>query len=212
MDLAEEDDSSKSSLKLLLRMDPNKKLHGKYKDHNAIEILFQLYKDVPEEVAQEMVPAPHPHTRRRRLLPSAAAPRSPVGLSVRPQVVLGFVCEADYKLVAKAIRHRVTAIKRQREKQRRLLEEEPEMPSDRAETTQSASVDAMPTNQVCFCCPRELRKVRLGASCWQFEGVSNTVALPHSTDSSPEQNEGGSDAVAAIFVWTHTYFLTFISF
>lgn len=58
VDLAEEDDSSKSSLKLLLRMDPNKKLHGKYKDHNAIEILFQLYKDVPEEVAQEMVPAP----------------------------------------------------------------------------------------------------------------------------------------------------------
>lgn len=60
VDLAEEDDSSKSSLKLLLRMDPNKKLHGKYKDHNAIEILFQLYKDVPEEVAQEMVPAPPP--------------------------------------------------------------------------------------------------------------------------------------------------------
>lgn len=37
--------------------------------------------------------------------------------------MLGFLCEADYKLVAKAIRHRVTAIKRQREKQRRLLEE-----------------------------------------------------------------------------------------
>lgn len=33
------------------------------------------------------------------------------------------MCEADYKLVAKAIRHRVTTIKRQREKQRRLLEE-----------------------------------------------------------------------------------------
>lgn len=39
------------------------------------------------------------------------------------QVVLGFVCKADYNVVAKAIRHRVTAIKRQREKQRRLLEE-----------------------------------------------------------------------------------------
>lgn len=33
------------------------------------------------------------------------------------QVVLGFLSEADYKLVAKAIRHRVTAIKHQREKQ-----------------------------------------------------------------------------------------------
>ncbi|XP_047184186.1 serine/threonine-protein kinase WNK4 isoform X2 [Scophthalmus maximus] len=92
VELAEDDDGSKAALKLWLRMDDNKKLHGKYKDNNAIEFLFELYKDVPEEVAQDMV-------------------------------VLGFVCEADYKLVAKAIRHRVTAVKHQREKQRRLLEE-----------------------------------------------------------------------------------------
>ncbi|XP_028268058.1 serine/threonine-protein kinase WNK4-like isoform X2 [Parambassis ranga] len=92
VELAEEDDGSKAALKLWLRMDDNKKLHGKYKDNNAIEFPFELYKDVPEEVAQEMV-------------------------------ILGFVCEADYKLVAKAIRYTVTDIKRQREKQRRLLEE-----------------------------------------------------------------------------------------
>uniref|UniRef100_A0A3B5ARE2 non-specific serine/threonine protein kinase n=1 Tax=Stegastes partitus TaxID=144197 RepID=A0A3B5ARE2_9TELE len=92
VELAENDDGLKAALKLWLRMDGDKKLHGKYKDHDAIEILFELYKDVPEEVAQEMV-------------------------------VLGFLSEADYKLVAKAIRHRVTAIKRQREKQRGLLEE-----------------------------------------------------------------------------------------
>ncbi|XP_073689555.1 serine/threonine-protein kinase WNK4 [Garra rufa] len=92
VELAEEDDMVKSGLKLWLRMDDTKKLHGKYKDNNAIEFLFELYKDVPEEVAQEMV-------------------------------VLGFVCEADYKLVAKAIRDRVTAIKRQREKLRRQAEE-----------------------------------------------------------------------------------------
>lgn len=36
------------------------------------------------------------------------------------QVVLGFLSEADYKLVAKAIRHRVTAIKHHREKRQRL--------------------------------------------------------------------------------------------
>uniref|UniRef100_A0A4W5KCY6 non-specific serine/threonine protein kinase n=1 Tax=Hucho hucho TaxID=62062 RepID=A0A4W5KCY6_9TELE len=102
VELAEEDDMVKSGLKLWLRMDYTKKLHGKYKDNNAIEFLFELYKDVPEEVAQEMV-------------------------------VLGFVCEADFKLVAKAIRDRVNAIKRQREKLRRLaekkkeaIEEEPE--------------------------------------------------------------------------------------
>ncbi|XP_041939389.1 serine/threonine-protein kinase WNK4 isoform X2 [Alosa sapidissima] len=93
VELAEEDDLHKASLKLWLRMDDTKKLHGKYKDNNAIEFLFELYKDVPEEVAQEMV-------------------------------VLGFVCEADYKLVAKAMRDRVTAIKRQRERQRRLAEEQ----------------------------------------------------------------------------------------
>ncbi|XP_047673161.1 serine/threonine-protein kinase WNK4 [Tachysurus fulvidraco] len=93
VELAEEDHMEKSSLKLWLRMDGTKKLHGKYKDNNAIEFLFELYKDVPEEVAQEMV-------------------------------VLGFVCEADYKLVAKAMRDRVTAIKRQRERQRRVREEE----------------------------------------------------------------------------------------
>ncbi|KAM7370559.1 hypothetical protein PAMP_010094 [Pampus punctatissimus] len=93
VELAEEDDMVKSGLKLWLRMDDTKKLHGKYKDNNAIEFLFELYKDVPEEVAQEMV-------------------------------VLGFVCEVDFKLVAKAIRDRVTAIKRQREKLRRQAEEQ----------------------------------------------------------------------------------------
>lgn len=39
------------------------------------------------------------------------------------QVQLGFVCEADYKLVAKAVRERVLTIKRQREKARRAQEE-----------------------------------------------------------------------------------------
>jgi len=58
VELAEEDDGSTAALKLWLRMDDNKKLRGKYKDNNAIEFLFELYKDVPEEVAQEMVTTP----------------------------------------------------------------------------------------------------------------------------------------------------------
>ncbi|MEQ2160872.1 hypothetical protein GOODEAATRI_003939 [Goodea atripinnis] len=100
VELAEEDDMVRPGLKLWLRVDDTKKLHGKYKDNNAIEFLFELYKDVPEEV------------------------------------VLGFVCEADFKIVAKAIRDRVMAIKRQREKLRRqaeerkkkqVIEEEPEL-------------------------------------------------------------------------------------
>ncbi|XP_053310181.1 serine/threonine-protein kinase WNK4 [Spea bombifrons] len=92
VELAEEDDGMKPALKLWLRMDDTKKLHGRYKDNNAIEFLFDLYKDVAEEVAQEMV-------------------------------VLNFVCEADYKLVAKAVRDRVLAIKRKREKVRRAQED-----------------------------------------------------------------------------------------
>ncbi|XP_069807813.1 serine/threonine-protein kinase WNK4 [Dendropsophus ebraccatus] len=92
VELAEEDDGVKPALKLWLRMDDTKKLHGKYKDNNAIEFLFDLYKDIAEEVAQEMV-------------------------------VLNFVCEADYKIVAKAIRDRVLAIKRKRDKVRRAQEE-----------------------------------------------------------------------------------------
>ncbi|KAG8446615.1 hypothetical protein GDO86_014170, partial [Hymenochirus boettgeri] len=92
VELAEEDDGMKQALKLWLRMDDTKKLHGRYKDNNAIEFLFDLYKDIAEEVAQEMV-------------------------------VLNFVCEADYKLVAKAIRDRVLVIKRKREKVRRAQEE-----------------------------------------------------------------------------------------
>ncbi|XP_044855747.1 serine/threonine-protein kinase WNK4 isoform X4 [Mauremys mutica] len=92
VELAEEDDGVKSGLKLWLRMDDTKKLHGKYKDNNALEFLFELHKDVAEEVAQEMV-------------------------------TLGFVCEADYKLVAKAVRDRVVTIKRKREKMKRAQDE-----------------------------------------------------------------------------------------
>uniref|UniRef100_A0A8C6XES2 non-specific serine/threonine protein kinase n=1 Tax=Naja naja TaxID=35670 RepID=A0A8C6XES2_NAJNA len=93
VELAEEDDNVKTTLKFWLRMDDTKKLHGKYKDNNALEFYFELYKDVAEEVAQEMV-------------------------------VLGFVCEADYKPVAKAVRERVLAIKRQREKTRQAQEQQ----------------------------------------------------------------------------------------
>ncbi|XP_061079931.1 serine/threonine-protein kinase WNK4 [Conger conger] len=118
VELAEEDDTHKSGLKLWLRMDDTKKLHGKYKDNNAIEFLFELYKDVPEEVAQEMV-------------------------------VLGFVCEADYKLVAKAVRDRVTTIKRQREKRRRQAEEirrrmEKEVIEEEPEPVAEADLPARP--------------------------------------------------------------------
>ncbi|XP_032357885.1 serine/threonine-protein kinase WNK4 isoform X1 [Etheostoma spectabile] len=114
VELAEEDDMVKSGLKLWLRMDDTKKLHGKYKDNNAIEFLFELYKDVPEEVSQEMV-------------------------------VLGFVCEADFKLVAKAIRDRVAAIKRQREKLRRHAEERKKKQEQEAIEEEAETHPPLPT-------------------------------------------------------------------
>ncbi|XP_058476573.1 serine/threonine-protein kinase WNK4 isoform X1 [Solea solea] len=135
VELAEEDDTVKSGLKLWLRMDDTKKLHGKYKDNNAIEFLFELYKDVPEEVAQEMV-------------------------------VLGFVCEADFKLVAKAIRDRVTAIKRQREKLRRKAEE-------RRKKQEQEAIEEEPEPQ--------LRSPQLRSPQLRSPQVSNAVAAESPT-------------------------------
>lgn len=43
------------AIKLWLRIEDVKKLKGKYKDNEAIEFSFDLNKDVPEDVAQEMV-------------------------------------------------------------------------------------------------------------------------------------------------------------
>lgn len=43
------------AIKLLLRIEDVKKLKGKYKENEAIEFSFDLSKDVPDDVAQEMV-------------------------------------------------------------------------------------------------------------------------------------------------------------
>lgn len=66
MELAEEDDGELVAIKLLLRIEDVKKLKGKYKENEAIEFSFDLNKDVPDDVAQEMVkicgfvsPCPH---------------------------------------------------------------------------------------------------------------------------------------------------------
>ncbi|XP_062856808.1 serine/threonine-protein kinase WNK1 isoform X2 [Trichomycterus rosablanca] len=55
VELAEEDDGEVVAIKLWLRIEDVKKLKGKYKDNEAIEFSFDLHKDVPEDVAQEMV-------------------------------------------------------------------------------------------------------------------------------------------------------------
>ncbi|XP_015259300.1 PREDICTED: serine/threonine-protein kinase WNK1-like isoform X2 [Cyprinodon variegatus] len=55
VELAEEDDGVMEAIKLWLRIEDIKKLKGKYKDNEAIEFSFDLNKDVPDVVAQEMV-------------------------------------------------------------------------------------------------------------------------------------------------------------
>ncbi|XP_045064744.1 LOW QUALITY PROTEIN: serine/threonine-protein kinase WNK1-like [Coregonus clupeaformis] len=55
VELAEEDDGEMIAIKLWLRIEDVKKLKGKYKDNEAIEFSFDLNKDFPEDVAQEMV-------------------------------------------------------------------------------------------------------------------------------------------------------------
>ncbi|XP_060784171.1 serine/threonine-protein kinase WNK1 isoform X3 [Neoarius graeffei] len=55
VELAEEDDGEMVAIKLWLRIEDVKKLKGKYKDNEAIEFSFDLHKDVPDDVAQEMV-------------------------------------------------------------------------------------------------------------------------------------------------------------
>ncbi|XP_032064630.1 serine/threonine-protein kinase WNK2 [Thamnophis elegans] len=57
VELAEEDDGSKSSIALRLWVEDAKKLKGKSKDNGAIEFTFELEKETPDDVAQEMVDA-----------------------------------------------------------------------------------------------------------------------------------------------------------
>lgn len=55
VELAEEDDGRKASIALKLWVEDARKLKGKYKESGAIEFTFDLEKEVPEGVAQEMV-------------------------------------------------------------------------------------------------------------------------------------------------------------
>ncbi|XP_072277077.1 serine/threonine-protein kinase WNK2 isoform X4 [Pyxicephalus adspersus] len=55
VELAEEDHGRKSTIALRLWVEDPKKLKGKPKDNGAIEFTFDLEKETPEDVAQEMV-------------------------------------------------------------------------------------------------------------------------------------------------------------
>ncbi|XP_074538126.1 serine/threonine-protein kinase WNK2 isoform X3 [Halichoeres trimaculatus] len=78
VELAEEDDCKKASIALKLWVEDHKKLKGKYKETGAIEFTFDLEKEVPEVVAQEMVESGFFHESDAKT----------VGKSIRDRVAL----------------------------------------------------------------------------------------------------------------------------
>uniref|UniRef100_A0A3Q2NNS7 non-specific serine/threonine protein kinase n=1 Tax=Fundulus heteroclitus TaxID=8078 RepID=A0A3Q2NNS7_FUNHE len=78
VELAEEDDGKKPTIALKLWVEDHKKLKGKYKESGAIEFTFDLEKEVPEVVAQEMVESGFFHESDAKT----------VGKSIRDRVAL----------------------------------------------------------------------------------------------------------------------------
>ncbi|KAJ8400151.1 hypothetical protein AAFF_G00398450 [Aldrovandia affinis] len=78
VELAEDDDGKKTSIALKLWVEDSKKLKGKYKDSGAIEFTFDLEKEIPEGVAQEMVESGLFHENDAKI----------VGKSIRDRVSL----------------------------------------------------------------------------------------------------------------------------
>ncbi|XP_047218750.1 serine/threonine-protein kinase WNK2-like isoform X5 [Girardinichthys multiradiatus] len=78
VELAEEDDGEKTTIALKLWVEDHKKLKGKYKESGAIEFTFDLEKEVPEVVAQEMVESGFFHESDAKT----------VGKSIRDRVAL----------------------------------------------------------------------------------------------------------------------------
>ncbi|XP_070696147.1 serine/threonine-protein kinase WNK2 [Pempheris klunzingeri] len=78
VELAEEDDGKKASIALKLWVEDHKKLKGKYKESGAIEFAFDLEKEIPEVVAQEMVESGFFHESDAKT----------VGKSIRDRVAL----------------------------------------------------------------------------------------------------------------------------
>ncbi|CAJ1084909.1 serine/threonine-protein kinase WNK2 isoform X5 [Xyrichtys novacula] len=78
VELAEEDNGKKASIALKLWVEDHKKLKGKYKETGAIEFTFDLEKEVPEVVAQEMVESGFFHESDAKT----------VGKSIRDRVAL----------------------------------------------------------------------------------------------------------------------------
>lgn len=129
VELAEEDDGEMEAIKLWLRIEDVKKLKGKYKDNEAIEFSFDLNKDVPEDVAQEMVSqnlnAKKEITKWHQY---GVLFRGYMKLNFAVfvmKVESGYVCDGDHKTIAKAIKDRVSLISRKRAQRQQVCPRTP---------------------------------------------------------------------------------------
>lgn len=143
VELAEEDDREVIAIKLWLRIEDVKKLKGKYKENEAIEFSFDLSKDVPEDVAQEMVGWFYElHVAHIGVFYVCTFFND-----VTTQVESGYVCEGDHKTMAKAIRDRVALINRKREQRQQVrAEQEKRKQEEEQKQISSESLKNTPTS------------------------------------------------------------------
>ncbi|XP_015416661.1 PREDICTED: serine/threonine-protein kinase WNK2, partial [Myotis davidii] len=80
VELAEEDHGRKSTIALRLWVEDPKKLKGKPKDNGAIEFTFDLEKETPDDVAQEMVNTVHLDTQNVQMRPAGSRALAPASL------------------------------------------------------------------------------------------------------------------------------------
>ncbi|KAG9469856.1 hypothetical protein GDO78_019531 [Eleutherodactylus coqui] len=156
VELAEEDDGEKIAIKLWLRIEDIKKLKGKYKDNEAIEFSFDLERDVPDDVAQEMVES-------------------------------GYVCEGDHKTMAKAIKDRVSLIKRKREQRQQVREEQEKRKQEESSLQQVQQTEVQPQSP-----PVGTRK---GSIPQAVSGLPTTASttVPNASTSQVEPEEPEAD-------------------
>ncbi|KAL7827557.1 hypothetical protein SRHO_G00332750 [Serrasalmus rhombeus] len=95
VELAEEDDGRKASIALRLWVEDPRKLKGKYKDGGVIEFTFDLEKEVPEGVAQEMVESGLFHESDAKI----------VGKSIRDRVAVDKVETRAHRAVSSSEQH-----------------------------------------------------------------------------------------------------------
>ncbi|KAI4589208.1 hypothetical protein MJG53_003616, partial [Ovis ammon polii x Ovis aries] len=123
VELAEEDHGRKSTIALRLWVEDPKKLKGKPKDNGAIEFTFDLERETPDDVAQEMQvlwgageAGATGVGRGYSEVAHVDVDQNKDGPIAERRIESGFFHESDVKIVAKSIRDRVALIQWRRKR------------------------------------------------------------------------------------------------